>query len=51
MSNRLFKESILNKTNDLPKPVKTNAVESSDDEDGDDIEQDIEGSADHPGDY
>jgi len=42
-------ETLINKSNKALK--QTTPDESSDDEDGDDIDQDIEGSADHPGDY
>lgn len=43
---------LVNKTSDLSKPINNNnADQSSDDEDGDDADQDIEGSADHPDDY
>lgn len=47
----IFLESILNKTNGISKAVSNNAIESSDDEDGEDGDQDVEGSADHPADY
>nr|XP_023016994.1 proteoglycan Cow [Leptinotarsa decemlineata] len=45
-------ESLVHKPNDFSKQIATNSVEhASDDEDGDDGEQDVEGSADHPTDY
>lgn len=41
----------MNKANEEMKPVNNNSADdASDDEDGDDID-DVEGSADHPGDY
>nr|XP_015838869.1 PREDICTED: testican-2 isoform X1 [Tribolium castaneum] len=42
-------EALINKSNGVAK--QTSPEDASDDEDGDDVEQDIEGSADHPGDY
>lgn len=43
-------ENLLNKTNDS-KLITSNANNASDDEGGDDADQDVEGSADHPADY
>lgn len=45
-------EVLLNKANEILKPVNNNANDHSDDEeDEDDVDQDVEGSADHPSDY
>lgn len=42
-------DTLLNKANDIVKPITNNANNHSDDED--DSDQDVEGSADHPADY
>lgn len=44
-----FSESLLNKPDDNSRQISTNSID--DDEGEDDIDQDIEGSADRPSDY